>query len=125
MAKILLVDDEIEFVEMLAFRLTKAGYEVLQAYDGAEGLLKAQAEHPDLILLDIWMPKIDGLEVCRELKSSPETARTPVIFLTASTASQTLDQIRGTGAIDFMRKPFDPATMMSRIKTALAGKDHV
>ena len=110
---------------MLAFRLTKAGYEVLQAYDGAEGLLKAQAEHPDLILLDIWMPKIDGFEVCRELKSSPETARIPVIFLTASTASQTLDQIRGTGAIDLMRKPFDPATMMARIKTALAGKDHV
>jgi DNA-binding response OmpR family regulator len=125
MSKILLVDDETEFVEMLAFRLAKAGYEVLQAYDGEEGLLKARAEHPDLVLLDIWMPKKDGFEVCRELKSSPETAGIPVIFLTASTATQTTDQIRGTGAVDFMRKPFDPAQMMAKIKTTLEANKHV
>lgn len=124
MAKILIVDDETEFVEMLAFRLAKSGgYEVLSAYDGEEGLLKARAEHPDLILLDVWMPKKDGYQVIKELKNSEETARIPVILLTASTGPKTLDKIKATGGADYLLKPFDPPLLMAKIKAALEQKN--
>ncbi|MFA6169387.1 MAG: response regulator [Candidatus Margulisiibacteriota bacterium] len=124
MAKILLVDDETEFVEMLAFRLAKAGgYEVESAYDGEEGLQKARAGHPDLIILDIWMPKKDGYQVIKELKSSEGTALIPVIILTASTLPQTLAKIKAAGAADYILKPFEPTVMMAKIKAALEKKN--
>jgi CheY-like chemotaxis protein len=123
MAKILIIDDETEFVEMVAFRLAKAGgYEVVTACDGEEGLLKARAEHPDLILLDIWMPKKDGYQVIKELKAAPETAQIPVIFLTASSLPQTLGKIKAAGGADYVLKPFDPPLLMAKVKTVLEQK---
>ncbi|HVN67147.1 MAG TPA: response regulator [Candidatus Sulfotelmatobacter sp.] len=120
MAKILLVDDEIEFVEMIAFRLAKTGgYDVVSAYDGEEGLRKARSEHPDLIILDIWMPKKDGYQVIKELKGSEETARIPVIFLAASNLPQTLEKVKAAGGADYILKPFDPPVLMTKIKTVL------
>jgi len=122
MAKILLVDDETEFVEMVAFRLAKAGYEVTTAADGEAGLAQARALHPDLVLLDIWMPKKDGYQVIQELKGSAETAAIPVLFLTASTLPQTLEKIKAAGAADYILKPFDPPALMNKIKTILEQK---
>jgi DNA-binding response OmpR family regulator len=119
MAKILLIDDEAEFVEMIAFRLAKSGYEVVSAYDGEEGLQKARTEHPDLIILDIWMPKKDGFQVSQELKESAETAKIPVIFLTAGTASQITDKIKAAGAADYIVKPFEAVDLMEKIKKCL------
>ena len=120
MAKILIIDDEAEFVEMIGFRLAKSGgYEVIPAYDGEDGLLKARSEHPDLIILDIWMPKKDGYQVIKELKESAETARIPVIFLTAGTASQITNKIKEAGAADYITKPFEPADLMEKIKKCL------
>jgi DNA-binding response OmpR family regulator len=124
MAKILIVDDETEFVEMVAFRLAKAGgYEAITAFDGEEGLQKARAEHPDLILLDIWMPKKDGYQVIAELKTSEETADIPVIFLTASSLPQTLGKIKAVGGADYVLKPFDPQALMAKIKAVLEKKN--
>ncbi len=124
MAKILLVDDETEFVEMVAFRLAKAGFAVTTAADGEEGLEKIRLDRPDLILLDIWMPKKDGYQVIQELKQVPETASIPVIFLTASTLPQTLQKMKEAGAADYILKPFDPPALMDKIKTIL-GQKHV
>ena len=124
MAKILIVDDETEFVEMVAFRLAKAGgYEVVSAADGEEGLLKARSEQPDLIILDIWMPKKDGYQVIKELKADPGTARIPVIFLTASSLPQTLDKIKAAGGADYVLKPFDPPVLMAKVKAVLEKKN--
>jgi DNA-binding response OmpR family regulator len=118
--KILLIDDETEFVEMVAFRLAKVGgYTVITAADGEEGLQKARADHPDLILLDIWMPKKDGYQVMHELHNSTETACIPVIFLTASAAPQTLENIKGAGGADYLLKPFEPAVLMAKIRAVL------
>jgi CheY-like chemotaxis protein len=122
MAKILIIDDETEFVEMVAFRLAKAGYEVDTAADGEAGLAKTRAARPDLILLDIWMPKKDGYQVIAELKADPATAAIPVIFLTASTLPQTLDKLKAAGAADYILKPFDPAVRMAKVKAALEKK---
>ncbi len=122
MAKILIVDDETEFTEMVAFRLTKAGYEVSTAADGEDGLEKVRLGHPDLVLLDIWMPKMDGYQVIQELKQVPETARIPIIFLTASTLPQTLEKIKAAGAADYILKPFDPPALMDKLKAVLEKK---
>ncbi len=122
MAKILIVDDETEFVEMVAFRLAKAGYEVATAADGEEGLEKVRLINPDLVLLDIWMPKKDGYQVIQELKQVPETARIPIIFLTASTLPQTLEKIKAAGAADYILKPFDPPALMDKLKAVLEKK---
>ncbi len=123
MAKILLADDETEFAEMVAFRLTKAGYEVVTASDGEEALEKARLSPPDLVLLDIWMPKKDGYQVIQELKQVRETAAIPVIFLTASTLPQTLQKMKDAGAADFIIKPFDPPALMGKIKAILEQKN--
>ena len=120
MAKILIIDDETEFVEMIAFRLAKSGgYEVVTAFDGEAGLLKASSEHPDLIILDVWMPKKDGYQVIKELKESAETAKIPVIFLTAGTAAQISTKIKEAGAADYITKPFEAADLMEKIKKCL------
>ena len=83
--KILIVDDEKELTEVLSLRLRSSGYEVLSAFDGEAGLQKARAEKPDLIILDVIMPKQDGLKVCRQLKRESALAKTPVILLTPRT----------------------------------------
>jgi CheY-like chemotaxis protein len=120
MAKILLIDDETEFVEMIAFRLAKAGgYQVVTAYDGAAGLRQAAAELPDLIILDLWLPKKDGCQVITELKKSPATSRIPVILMTASTAPQTLEKMTAAGAADYILKPFEAPVLMEKIKKCL------
>ena len=130
---ILIVDDNRSLVNMIAGVLHKRDYEVITAYDGLEGLLKAQEEKPDLIVLDIVMPKLDGYEVCHRLQENPATKHIPVIMLTVKgqVDDPTLDErtIEGriqeqmagfeVGAVDFLTKPVKAGELIERIKSLL------
>ncbi len=115
--KVLAVDDEQSIRELLAFQLQKHGYEALMAGDGQEAL--AKAEGTDLILLDLMLPGLDGLEVCRRLKADKRTARIPIIMLTAKT--EEIDKVLGLelGADDYVVKPFSVRELMARVKAVL------
>lgn len=116
---ILIIDDVPNNVKLLLTFLTEAGFEVLIAQDGQDGIETAEYAHPDLILLDIMMPGIDGFEVCRQLKSQPQTQSIPIIFMTALT--QTTDKMKGfqMGAEDYVTKPFQHEEVLARIHTHL------
>lgn len=115
--KILVVDDEQSIRELLEFNLKKNGYETLTAADGLEAL--QNAEGTDLILLDLMLPEIDGIEVCRRLKTAAKTADIPIIMLTAK--AEEVDRIIGLemGADDYVAKPFSMRELMARIKAVL------
>ena len=117
--KILVVDDEIYIVHILDFSLGMEGYEVVTALDGEQALEKLKAEKPDLIVLDIMMPKLDGYEVCKAIKSDPETRHIPVILLSAK--GRNVDQKMGfdVGADDYITKPFSPRKLVERINQLL------
>jgi len=120
--KILVVDDYPANVKLLERNLQVAGYETAVAYDGEEALQRVQAERPDLILLDVMLPKIDGFEVCRRLRADEATAVIPIIMITA--LKDTEDRIRGleAGADDFLSKPFDRGELLARVKGLLQVK---
>lgn len=111
--KILVVDDEKPIVEILKLNLQKENYEVYEAYDGEEALLKAKTIQPDLILLDVMLPKIDGFTVCRKIR---ETSTVPILMLTAR--EEEVDKVLGLelGADDYITKPFSIRELMARIK---------
>jgi len=117
--KILIVDDEPEAVELLEFNLKQAGFGVISAANGTEALKKARALAPTLIVLDLMLPEIDGLEVCKMLRRDPATAAIPIIMVTAKAAE--LDRILGLelGADDYVTKPFSPRELMLRIRKVL------
>jgi two-component system alkaline phosphatase synthesis response regulator PhoP len=117
--RILVVDDEIYIVHILDFSLGMEGYEVLTALDGEQAVEKARAEKPDLIVLDIMMPKLDGYETCKRLKADPETKDVPVILLSAK--GRNVDQKVGfeVGADDYITKPFSPRKLVERINAIL------
>jgi two-component system response regulator VicR len=116
MAKILVVDDEASIVNIISYNLKKEGYEVITASDGEEGYERAIAEQPDLLLLDIMMPKMDGYEVCRKLR---EKSDMPIIMLTAR--ADEVDKVLGLemGADDYVTKPFGSRELMARVKANL------
>jgi len=113
---ILVIDDEPSIGRVVQFKLQQEGFKVRVATDGLEGLVYIKEEKPDLILLDLMMPGMDGFEVCRRLRASPETVTTPVIILTAR--GQEMDRIRGVelGVLDFFTKPFSPQKLLERVK---------
>src|SRR5262245_12747382 len=117
--KILVVDDEIYIVHILDFSLGMEGYEVVTALDGEQGLEKARAQRPDLIVLDIMMPKLDGYETCKMLKADPETRSIPIILLSAK--GRNIEQKNGiaVGADDYITKPFSPRKLVERINSIL------
>ena len=117
--KILVVDDEIYIVHILDFSLGMEGYEVVTALDGEQALERVASEKPDLIVLDIMMPKLDGYEVCRAVKSNPTTKNVPVILLSAK--GRNVDQKMGfdVGADDYITKPFSPRKLVERINQLL------
>ena len=114
--KILIVDDEKNIVEILKYNLIKEGFTTIEAYDGEEGLHKALNENPDLILLDIMLPKMDGFTVCKKIR---QTLSTPILMLTAK--QEEVEKVLGLelGADDFITKPFSPRELMARIKANL------
>ena len=114
--KILVVDDDTNICELLRLYLTKEGYQVTVANDGEEGLEKFNQVKPDMVLLDVMMPKMDGLEVCRRIRKA---GNTPVMMLTAK--GETFDKVLGLelGADDYMEKPFDSKELVARVKAVL------
>jgi two-component system phosphate regulon response regulator PhoB len=117
--KILVVDDEPDAVELVAFNLKAAGYDVVTAADGDAALKKAQTALPALIVLDVMLPEVDGLEVCKILRRDPKTAGIPIIMLTAKAAE--IDRVLGLelGADDYVTKPFSPRELVLRVKRLL------
>ena len=114
--KILIVDDEKEMVEMEAMRLEASGYQVLTAFDGESGIQMAQKEKPDIILLDIMLPKLDGYLVCAKLKRDSHCVDIPIILLTAVDHNYDPDLGRKVGADFYIMKPFEPKTLLAKIK---------
>jgi two-component system phosphate regulon response regulator PhoB len=120
--KILLVEDERTLTEVLTYNLDREGYETFVAHDGKEGLRKAQTILPAVVILDLMLPGISGLDICKELKKSPKTANIPIIMLTAK--SEESDQIVGfaVGADDYVTKPFSTKVLLQRVKALLRRK---
>jgi two-component system alkaline phosphatase synthesis response regulator PhoP len=116
---ILIVEDEKDIVKMLDYNLKKEGFKTLVADDGEDAIDAANTKHPDIILLDLMLPGMDGLEVCKTLKAESKTALIPIIMLTAK--SQESDKVVGLelGADDYVTKPFSPRELIARIKAVL------
>ncbi|MGZ3495256.1 MAG: response regulator transcription factor [Thermodesulfobacteriota bacterium] len=117
--KILIVDDERDIVKGLMIRLQGAGYEVVTAFDGAQGVFMAHKEKPDLIILDIRMPAGNGFSVAQRLKRSIHTFTIPVIFLTGSPEKNAAEKAMALGARFYVKKPYDPEELLDAIKRAL------
>jgi DNA-binding response OmpR family regulator len=117
--KILVVEDEADLREVLSYNLTRDGYRVVTAENGADGLRKARKEVPDLVLLDLMLPDLDGVEVCRRLKKDPLTATLPIIMVTAKSEEADVVLGLGVGADDYVPKPFSPRTLLARVKAVL------
>ena len=120
--KILIVEDEEDVVELVRYNLSKEGFKCDIACNGREALEKAQATSPALILLDLMLPEIDGLEVCKRLKSNPQTESIPIVMVTAK--SDEADIVTGLelGADDYITKPFSPKVLVARIRAVLRRK---
>jgi len=117
--KILIVDDERDIVKALMIRLRSNGYDVVIAYDGAQGIFVANKEIPDLVILDIRMPAGDGFSVAEKLKQSDRTNQIPVIFLTGSPERNAEERAMGLGARFYIKKPYDPEELIDAVKRAL------
>jgi DNA-binding response OmpR family regulator len=123
MKKILVIDDLPENVFLLQDKLEHEGYEVITAYDGKSGINKAISEQPDLILLDIMMPDITGLDVCKKLVNNGETSHIPIILVTAKTEAEDIKEGLEAGAFDYIKKPFNRIELLARVKSALKLSD--
>jgi len=117
--KILIVDDDPDIIEFIRYNITNAGYQVSMASNGLEALEVAELEQPDLILLDIMMPKMDGVEVCQRLRSDPKYDNTIIAFLTARSEDYSQVAALDYGGDDYITKPILPKVLMSRIKALL------
>lgn len=117
--KILLVEDEPHILKLVAFILENNGYEVIEAFVGAEGIEKARDEKPDLIILDVMMPGLDGFEVAKMLTSDPKTKHIPILML--SSKAQFEDKMKGidSGAMDYITKPFEKEELLQKVKECL------
>lgn len=122
MARLLLVEDTQEIWDFLSRRLARRGFEVLLAHDGQSGVDKATAERPDVILLDMNMPIMDGWTAARLLKGAPETASIPIIALTAHALAGDRDKAMAAGCDDYHPKPVDFSRLIEQVDAALAGK---
>jgi two-component system cell cycle response regulator len=123
MKKILVIDDLPENVFLLQDRLENEGYEVITAYEGKSGINKSISEQPDLILLDIMMPDITGLDVCKKLVSNDETSHIPIILVTAKIEAEDIKEGLEAGAFDYIKKPFNRIELLARVKSALKLSD--
>jgi two-component system phosphate regulon response regulator PhoB len=128
--KILVIEDEADILELVAYNLEKSGYTVFRAKTGENGITIARTQLPDLIILDLMLPGIDGIEVCHKLKNEPITSSIPIIMLTAKIEDNDIVTGLEAGADDYIPKPFSPKILLARIKTMLrriknSGKENV
>ncbi len=121
--RVLVVDDERHIVRLVQVNLERQGYEVLTAYDGVECLEKAKSERPDLIVLDVMMPRMDGFEALQRLKSDPETSHIPVIMLTARAQDRDVLQGYQYGADLYLTKPFSPMELLSLVRRVFESQE--
>jgi DNA-binding response OmpR family regulator len=116
---VLAADDDEDVLALLVFRLERSGYSVLQARDGEEALERAREGKPDLAVIDVTMPKLDGFELTRRLRAEEVTRRMPIILLTARTQDADLERGFEAGADDYIRKPFSPQELSARVHAIL------
>ena len=117
--RILVVEDEADIAELISYNLEREGYQVIARADGEQGLVTAQRELPDLILLDLMLPSMDGVEICRQLKTDSATRHIPVIMVTAKGEESDVVLGLGIGADDYVTKPFSPRELTARVKAML------
>jgi DNA-binding response OmpR family regulator len=120
MAKILIAEDEPDIRELVAFLLRFAGYEVLSASNGEEAVQTASREIPDLILMDVRMPRMTGYDACRVMKANPDLHDVPVVFLSAKGQESEIQSGLEAGAEEYLLKPFSPDELTNRVRTILA-----
>ncbi len=119
MSKILVAEDERDIRDLIGFTLRFAGFEVLLADNGIEAIEKAPLEQPDLIILDVRMPKMTGYEACRQLKKNPATSAIPIVFLSAKGQEGEIKQGLASGALEYIVKPFAPDELVNQVKDIL------
>ena len=117
--KIVIIEDESDILEVIAYNLKREGFEVFESRDGEDGLLEIEKHAPDLVILDLMLPTIDGIELCRKLKTDPVTREVPVIMVTAKGAESDIVLGLGVGADDYVTKPFSPKELVARVKAVL------
>jgi len=117
--KILLADDEEDIKTVIKLYLESKGYDVVTSYDGLDTLDKVKAEKPDLILLDIMMPVINGFEVCKQLKADENTSHIPIVMLSAASHADSVERAIDAGAVDYIMKPFEPPRVEAILKKIL------
>lgn len=117
---VLVADDDPDILDILVYRLERSGYRVITAADGREALDMARRHGPDLAIVDVMMPHLDGYELTRTLKADPATAHVPVIILTASAQEEDVTRGFEVGAADYIRKPFSPHELRARVQAVLA-----
>jgi DNA-binding response OmpR family regulator len=116
---VLAADDDEDILQLIVFRLERSGYTVLQARDGAEALELARSSNPDLAVLDVMMPKMDGFDLTRQLREEEATSKMPIILLTARTQEADIQRGFDVGADDYIRKPFSPQELRARVQAIL------
>ena len=120
MSTILLAEDDPDILHMVAYKLRRAGFEVIETTDGLAALDACRREPPDLVLLDVRMPRMDGIAVCRELRAGPRTGALPIVMLTARAREQDRELAFAAGATDYVVKPFSPRALVERVEAVLA-----
>lgn len=120
MVKVLVVDDDPVILELLRFNFEMEGFEVVSACDGRAGFDRAVADTPDLVISDIMMPNVDGLEMLQQLRAEPGTAELPVVLLSAKAQQNEVQRGLDLGADDYVTKPFDPLELLDRVNELLA-----
>ena len=123
MTKILVAEDERDIRELISFTLQFAGFEIVSASNGAEAVELAQQELPDLILMDVRMPRMTGYQACEALKLQPETSETPIVFLSAKGQESEIQEGLGAGAVRYILKPFAPDDLTEQVRQVLAELD--
>ena len=117
--KILVVEDEPDILEVMQYNLEREGYKVVACRNGEQGLSRIRTDNPDLVILDLMLPGMDGVEVCRQVKSDPVTRSIPIIMVTAKAAESDIVLGLGIGADDYLGKPFSPRELIARVKVVL------
>ena len=120
--RILVIEDDVNALRLLEYTLEQGGYQVFTATNGLEGLKKAQDEHPDLIILDIMLPGLDGYEICHRLRQKPENVTLPILMLSAKARQDDRNIGLRMGADDYLTKPADPSVIVTKVEALLTGK---